>query len=223
MHLTLLRHGADTRRGERELTAHGRRQAALAGAWLRRTHVTEVRTGALARASATAEIVAGALGVPAVVDRRLDEIAATSAPPPRERRPGAEVVGEEGWGAFLDRVAALVSELCAEPAPGRRVVLVTHSGVFDAVHELLTGGRRVELAVAHTGLTHWEHRPGSPAGTWLLHRHNATPHLDAAAPVDPTGRPPEHLGVAEPPAEALRLVAGIEAPQPIPDEWRAIR
>ncbi|GAA2660643.1 MULTISPECIES: histidine phosphatase family protein [Actinosynnema] len=221
MHLNLLRHGADTRRGERSLTVDGRRQAALAGAWLRRAHVTEVRTGALARASATAGIVAGVLGVPAVVDRRLDEIAATSAPPPRERRPGAEVAGEECWGAFLERVAALVSELCAEPAPGRRVVLVTHSGVFDAVHELLTGARRVELAVAHTGITHWEHRPGSPAGTWLLHRHNATPHLDAAA--HPAGRPPEHLGTAEPPAEALQLVAETEALQPIPDEWRAVR
>lgn len=191
MHLDPLRHAEDTDSGHpkkdsRRLTAIGRNQAVRAAAWLRQERVTEVLTGTLERARRTAEIIADRLGLQPEFDRRLNEIdAGTTLPPPRERRPGHCIPGDESWEEFLTRVAAAISDLCRDSAPRRRVLLVTHSGFFDAVHELFqsSAGRPVELAVQHTGITHWEHRPGSPAGAWVLHSHNV-------APIWNTPRPP---------------------------------
>ncbi|ANW18064.1 hypothetical protein BB341_07420 [Streptomyces clavuligerus] len=76
-------------------------------------------------------------------------------------------------------------------------MLVTHSGFFDAVQELLNGGgSRVELKVAHTGITQWEYRPGCFGGSWLLHRHNIVPGLSPLPSPTPDG--PGNPGGTEP-------------------------
>jgi broad specificity phosphatase PhoE len=190
MHIYLLRHAEDSpgrtpgSRGAhhsaptRLLTKTGRQQAAAAAQWLYGRRPTELHTSSLARARQTAEIVAKVVGLVVREDPRLDEIVSDTVsggtlPPPRERRGHRHPPGAESWEQFLARVAMCVSDLCRDPSADRRIVLVTHSGFFDAVHELLCGGgNRMELAVAHAGTTHWQYRPGCAAGAWLLHQHN---------------------------------------------------
>jgi probable phosphoglycerate mutase len=126
-------------------------------------------------------------GLVAQVDHRLDEVRPgtvddSGLPGPRERLRDRgrrrDTHEAETWEHFLERVSAFMSELCHASAPQRQIVLVTHSGVFDAMFEILCGtGQRIELAVAHAAVTHWEHRPGCSAGSWLLHSHNDTTHL----------------------------------------------
>lgn len=184
MHLYLLRHAED-RAGTRDphrpfLSERGRRQAAAAGLWLAERQPTDLRTSTLPRARRTADAVARHTGLDVREDPRLDEIAwACDAreplPHPREDRHRPPPEGGESWHAFMTRVAACVSELCLAASARQRIVLVTHSGFFDAVSELLCGGTgRVELSVGHAGVTHWQYRPGDPAGAWLLHQHNVT-------------------------------------------------
>lgn len=192
MHVHLLRHGRDAAAGTevpavRQLTSEGCEQAARAAARLRSLGVTELWSSTLERARQTADIVGRALALDVRADGRLNEIeapAGVECAAPRERRPGTTPAGAESWEDLLERVASLLGELCRAPDPGRRVLLVTHSGIFDAVHELLAfgGGRPVELAVGHTGLTHWQYRPTSAAGRWLLHSHNDTSHLTSDRP-----------------------------------------
>ncbi len=184
-----MRHAEDTPRNSvgprcdgdmRLLTSVGRRQAADAARWFASRRITELRTSSLTRARQCADVLAGALGLPVQEDPRLNEIVSESGdrglPPPRERRNSRHPRGVESWDEFLGRVARCLSDLCREPAAERRIVLVTHSGFFDAMHELIGGGgKRMELQVEHVGITHWQYRPGCPAGTWLLHRHNLTP------------------------------------------------
>ncbi|MFI2077595.1 histidine phosphatase family protein [Streptomyces triculaminicus] len=184
MHLYLLRHAED-RAGKHDphnqlLTEHGRRQAQAAALWLAERHPTELRTSTLPRARRTADIVAHHTDLAVREDPRLNEIVWASfegelLPNPREDRHYPPPPGAESWHTFMTRVATCLSELCRQATEDQRIVLVTHSGFFDAVHELLCGGvGRVELSVAHGGTTHWQYRPGDSGGAWLLHQHNAT-------------------------------------------------
>ncbi|MFE3765087.1 histidine phosphatase family protein [Streptomyces sp. NPDC059104] len=187
MHIHLVRHGRDTRQGDRKLTAQGRCQARAVADRFARHGVTDILTAAPARARETAEEISRATGTVAEIDDRLDEIRPgpiddAGLPGPRERLRervcGPDAGGAETWDRFLERVSAFLSELCRVSSPQRQVVLVTHSGVFDAMFEILCGtGQRVELAVAHTAVTHWQYRPGNPGGSWVLHSHNDTAHL----------------------------------------------
>ncbi|WP_415961734.1 histidine phosphatase family protein [Streptomyces sp. 021-4] len=184
MHLYLLRHAED-RSGKFDahqdrLTERGRRQAQAAAHWLAERHPTELRTSVLPRAQQTADIVAAHSGLAAREDPRLNEIAWSPVageflPNPREDRLHPPPPGAESWNVFMTRVATCMSELCHQASEDQRIVLVTHSGFFDAVNELLCGGTgRVELLVAHAGITHWQYRPGDSGGAWLLHQHNVT-------------------------------------------------
>ncbi|MFJ4912909.1 histidine phosphatase family protein [Streptomyces sp. NPDC088726] len=184
MHLYLVRHGRDAAddTGERMLTAVGRTQAEAVGTWLAGRAPTRLYCSTLTRARETADIVGEAVGLCPVREPGLNEVAgddqASAGIAPRERRSVPGGLGRESWNGFLERVAACVSELCRDVPTGNCVVLVTHSGFFDAVHELLSGaGTRVEMAVAHTGVTHWQFRYGTAAGNWVLHQHNGTAHL----------------------------------------------
>ncbi len=182
MDIILVRHGHDVRASpSRPLSATGSVQARAAALWLAEQKPAELWSGTLARASGTAAVISRVVGLSVKVDARLNEIvndAAVVLPPPRERAARQFAEGAEDWSSFCVRVAAFLGDLCAAADGERRVVVVTHSGVFDAVHEVLCGSSgRVEMDVAHTGVTWWRHRPGSPAGTWLLRMHNSTAHL----------------------------------------------
>lgn len=195
MHLYLLRHAED-RVGKHDphnkfLTDHGRDQARAAALWLAGRYPTNLRTSTLPRARQTADIVAHHTGLAAREDPRLNEIIWASSegellPSSREDRRYPPPPGAESWHAFMTRVATCMSELCHQATEDQRIVLVTHSGFFDAVNELLCGGTgRVELLVAHGGITHWQYRPGDTGGAWLLHQHNVafapTPLNDGAS------------------------------------------
>ncbi|ANZ39757.1 hypothetical protein BBK82_30660 [Lentzea guizhouensis] len=186
MDVILVRHGHDVRCSPlRPLSATGSMQARAAALWLAEQEPTELWSGTLARAAGTAAVISQVAGLPVRGDARLNEIvndAAAVLPPPRERAVWQFAEGAEDWSSFCVRVAAFLGDLCAGAEGARRVVVVTHSGVFDAVHEVLCGSSgRVEMDVAHTGVTWWRYRPGSPAGTWLLRVHNSTAHLAGAA------------------------------------------
>jgi broad specificity phosphatase PhoE len=185
MKMILARHADDDRLAlpERPLTALGHAQSRALSRALATAGITGVFCSEARRARQTAAPVADLLGLTPYLDARLDEIrvpalvAGDRHPHPRELV-GSTGNGED-WYAFLARVAGFVSDLCTGPA-GATVLVVTHSGVFDAVHEILTGaGRRIELGVAHTGVSVWRHRPSSPAGRWLLECHNRINHLTA--------------------------------------------
>ncbi|MGW7259917.1 histidine phosphatase family protein [Streptomyces sp. NPDC054834] len=181
-----MRHAEDSSRpappdgDQRCLTWTGLRQAAATARWLAAREVTEIRTSSLLRARQTAAVVAEETGLALCKDPRLDEVrtgpSGASLPPPRERRDAAHPPDTESWPAFLGRVQDCVDDLCRNPDPERRIVLVTHSGFFDALHELIGGqGNKMELQVDHAAVTHWQYRPGCAAGTWLLLCHNLTP------------------------------------------------
>ncbi|MCX5387341.1 histidine phosphatase family protein [Streptomyces sp. NBC_00083] len=197
MDLYLLRHAED-RAGQHDphgtlLTGAGRRQARAAAHWLAERRPTEIRTSVLPRARLTADIVAEHTGLAVREDPRLNEIVWASLdgerlPNPREDRLHPPPPGAESWHAFMTRVATCMSELCHRAAQDQRIVLVTHSGFFDAVNELLCGGAgRVELLTAHAGITHWQYRPAHPGGAWLLHQHNASGVLSPPTDRNPAG------------------------------------
>ncbi len=147
--LLVIRHGETTwgaqgRFAGREdvpLTARGRRQAASAGARLRRLAPVVVLTSPLRRCRMTADAIGRAIGAPVIVTDALldgtlgdwtgftsDEIAARW---PDEfaawrQDPGAEPPGGESFTAIRDRVEPLLGRVI-EQYPGQTVVLVTHA------------------------------------------------------------------------------------------------
>ncbi|WP_327347362.1 histidine phosphatase family protein [Streptomyces europaeiscabiei] len=188
MDVLVVRHAHDLRLApdDRPLSPLGHAQAAALTRRLRHGRVTDLWSSPSERARQTATPLASALRMSLRCDPRLDEICndreGTAAPPPRERASTPSMDGVEGWPAFLLRVSCFLGELCAGAHEDQRVVIVTHSGVFDAMHEVLTGaGCRVELEVDHTAITAWRYRPGSSAGAWLLRRHNDISHLRGEA------------------------------------------
>lgn len=179
MEILLIRHAHDTRSDidRRPLSARGRCQASALAQRLSGVGADELWSSPANRARQTAEFLEPTLRMPARVDSRVEEIRNTrpelKAPPPRERHHEEPRDGVETWPEFLARVSSFFTEICTGNRPGRRVVVVTHRGVFDALHEVLTGAdRRVELDVDHTATTAWRYRPGSRAGTWELRWHN---------------------------------------------------
>ncbi len=62
----------------------------------------------------------------------------------------------------------------------RRILLVAHAGVIEAVFEYIfeKGPWSVVAVETHnTGITHIEHRPQPNRPDWWLHYHNLTHHL----------------------------------------------
>jgi broad specificity phosphatase PhoE len=189
MDLLMIRHGHDelTSGRERELSVRGRAQADALVDRLRGIAIDEIYSATTVRARQTAGPLAAALNHEVRLDSRLNEIwtdreLELSLPPPRERRNDLDRPGAESWQTFLVRVSAFLSDLCAVEHGARRIVAVTHSGFIDAMHEVLSGATgRIELEVAHTGLTGWSHLPDSSAGQWILRHHNDTGPLAASA------------------------------------------
>ncbi len=136
------------------LNANGRAQAAALAERLRREGIAAVATSDLSRARTTAEIVAGALGVPvALVDGELREQRYGRfeglTPLDCEERfpedwaryvadPHAGPPGGESRGALVERIVRAVSAAAARlPSPP---LLVTHGGAMRALLAALPAG-----------------------------------------------------------------------------------
>lgn len=141
------------------LTPLGREQARTLAERLRAEPATvRVVASPLARARATAEIVAAALGLPLAEEPRLmeydfGEASGLTPAAVRERHPewsggrgdGAArplLPGEEGVRAFDARVAAVVDELLALEG---RTVAIAHGGVITTALNLAFGQRGAPL------------------------------------------------------------------------------
>lgn len=122
------------------------------------------------RAARTAQVLGGALGVPAVADGRLAELRAPEPFPrpitvrewdavleDRLRRPAAEVFGVESWAAQRRRVREFLDERCRVDAGAHRWVLVSHSETMQALLFELLGLddallRHARFKISNTGV-----------------------------------------------------------------------
>ncbi|GAA2253663.1 phosphoglycerate mutase [Streptomyces ruber] len=197
-HLYLARHG-EASEDESELTARGRRQAALLGERLRGTALSAVHHGPLPRAAQTARLVGERLdGVPLFASEAAgdylpylparEELPPESADatlerlarfPPEEREPGP-------------RLAREALALFTGPADGdepRHELVVTHNFLIGwLVRAALDAPkwRWIGLNHANAALTVIRYAPGRPASVLL---YNDTGHLPAE--LRWTGFPPE--------------------------------
>ena len=194
------------------LTELGREQAARAGVWIRENvHVTDFYASSVARTVQTAEIIGAAIDMAPVFREGLREIGTCRADgspiPSAEFEPFTpELWGTldpytpvtatgESWMQFRSRVGAFVETLVPaarrnrmggpieEPSNPRRILIVAHAGVIEAVFEyIFEKGPWSVVAVEthHTGITHIEHRPQPNRPDWWLHYHNLTHHLTDA-------------------------------------------
>ena len=191
------------------LTDLGRDQAARAGQWIRENiHVTDFYASSVARTVQTAQIIGRAIGRHPELNDGLREIGTChpdgSPIPAAEFEPFTpELWGTldpytpvtatgESWMQFRSRVGAFVETLVPaarrnrmggppeEPSDPRRILIVAHAGVIEAVFEyIFEKGPWSVVAVEthHTGITHVEHRPQRNRPDWWLHYHNLTHHL----------------------------------------------
>src|SRR5690349_11779156 len=145
--LLLVRHGETDWNAEGRLQGHtdrplndyGREQARRLAEQLEQ--IDAVYASDLSRARETAEIVAGRLGLPVVIDPDLREKDwGTWEGLTSDERLGVEYAGETTE-AHRDRVLAAVQRI-AERHPGERVLVVTHGGCL----------RRIQAAVAGVAL-----------------------------------------------------------------------
>ena len=177
----------------------GRRQAESLRRRLERTGelagADVLYASTLPRAVETAELIAPALGGPAVKqDEELCELYPGDADGIsweefRERytwpagtgeifRPMAP--GAESWVRFTERVGAALARLADDHA-GQTVVVACHGGVvmgsFSALAELPLV-HRFDLRIENTSLTEWERHPaGADDDRWTLVRFNDAGHL----------------------------------------------
>lgn len=191
------------------LTDLGQEQAARAGRWIRENiPVTDFHASTVARTMQTAEIISDAIGLRPTWSDGLREIgtcrADGSAVPAAEFEPFTpELWGTldpytpvtatgESWMQFRSRVGAFLESIVpaarrnrfgepsADATGSRRVLIVAHAGVIEAVFEyIFEKGPWSVVAVEthHTGITHIEHHPLPNRPDWWLHYHNLTHHL----------------------------------------------
>lgn len=188
------------------LTPRGCEQAALLAAWIADVVAPDaIYTSSLQRAVETAARIAWRTGVTPRSDDRLREVG--NARPDGAPIPAAAMPlrfagvrgslepdrpvcdGAESWRQFVARVHGFWAEIL-EPGAAR-VVVVTHSGVIEAISDLCFGvaaPRRVELAIHNTGIAHWQLRDDPEP--WLLHAHDLVHHLvRAGSPALLSGAP----------------------------------
>jgi broad specificity phosphatase PhoE len=191
------------------LTDLGREQARRAGGWIRENiPVTDFYASSVARTVQTAEIIADEIGLaPQLRDgvREIGTCRADGSPlASAEFEPFTpELWGTldpytpvtatgESWMQFRSRVGAFVEstvpaarrnrfgEQPEDAGTSRRVLIVAHAGVIEAVFEyIFEKGPWSVVAVEthHTGITHIEHNPIPNRPDWWLHYHNLTHHL----------------------------------------------
>jgi len=160
-----------------ELSPTGRIQAAVLGRRRRADGLDAVFTSDLARAVQTAEIAFGGSGAAIVRDPRLRECnygELNGAPvsridPERAERVSMPFPGGESYRDVTDRVAAFLTDLRAERA-GRRVVVIGHRATRWSLDHLLAGADLRDIVEApFDWRPGWEYvlddgRPGAPSG-----------------------------------------------------------
>ncbi|MCB0899795.1 MAG: histidine phosphatase family protein [Actinobacteria bacterium] len=189
------------------LTDLGREQALRAGAWIRENiHVTDFYASSVARTAQTAEIIGDAIDMRPVLRDGLREIGTCRADGTPVAGADFEPFIPELWGTldpytpvtptgeswmqFRSRVGAFIETLVPAarrnrvggPAAedSRRILLVAHAGVIEAMFEyIFEKGPWSVVAVEthHTGITHIEYHPWPNRPDWRLHYHNLTHHL----------------------------------------------
>jgi probable phosphoglycerate mutase len=171
-------------RADPPLTDHGRTQAAALAARLADSGVVRVLSSPLARARATADAIAAALGVTVEEDARLvemdygewDERSFSEFPAEDLARWRTDASFAPPGGESLLTVGARVASLCAELIDGDPVVAVSHVSPIKAAAIWAMNGDpllawRMHLDVA--SIT----RVGAPAGRPVLLGFNDTAHL----------------------------------------------
>lgn len=205
--LILIRHGESHAnvnpivggmRGDRGLTATGRRQAELLRDRLQSEQTTAdvLYASTLPRAQETARYVSEGIGLPINDDDELQELRVGEADGMSNddwsaRWPGLReslsakpfqtfASGGESWATFLARVGSALTVLVSRH-PDQRVVAVTHGGVINASFALAFGlgpsATQVRINPANTSINRWQHQsePGQPR--WTLQSFNDANHL----------------------------------------------
>lgn len=185
------------------LTATGVEQAGLAATWLsQQLTLTEVFASTVSRARQTAGIINSVLDLPITFDDRLREIGTCGpdgAPLPEAHfepftpelwgtlQPYTPVTASgESWMQFRYRVGTFVESLVPRGSldsavdHDRRILVVCHAGVIEAVMEYIFEKGPTSVVVVethHTGVTHIEFKKLPNRPDWWLHYHNLTIHL----------------------------------------------
>ena len=190
------------------LTDLGQEQAARAGHWINQhLHITEFYASSVARTVQTAQIIGEIIRQQPELQDGLREIGTChgdgSPVPAAEFEPFTpELWGTldpytpvtatgESWMQFRSRVGAFIEAIVpsarrhrmgmtAPEGDERRILIVAHAGVIEAVFEyIFEKGPWSVVAVEthHTGITHVEYRPQLNRPDWWLHYHNLTHHL----------------------------------------------
>jgi len=158
MHVLLLRHGQTASNAGGMIQGHlpvplndvGHRQAALLAARLR-TFVPAIGvivSSDLARATQTAEPIAGALGLPLALDDRWRErlMGEMQGKTVGERQTWATATGDdtppggETYAQFAARVLAALRDVPRPPRPDQAAAVVTHGGPIRVVLRALVAG-----------------------------------------------------------------------------------
>lgn len=225
----ILRHGRTTWNAQNRyqgqadppLDALGTAQAEAAASLLGMFAPDLIVSSDLQRASATADALGAATGLPVVLDARLrerslghwegltrDEVEAAYPEEFLEWRAGRNV--SRRGGETREEVTARTSELFAQLPPVPVVVLVTHSATALALTEAILGLEHERHILGPLANCHWsdlqrsDDAPGVPV-TWRLRAHNAGAP-GGVVPVLPLAGA-DGLGGESPDAEAMDAAA----------------
>jgi uncharacterized phosphatase len=186
--ICLVRHGeTDWNRDRRlqgredtELNKQGREQARRAAEHLAAQCWDLIATSPLRRAAETAAIIATELGnvpivqIPDLVERDYGAASGLTPEERRDRFPEDDVPGIEPPASVRARAVGVLETLATE-YPNRRILVVAHGGVINAMLSVLSDGEiGTGKTILHNAcLSVIHHRDD----TWEIESHNVTSHL----------------------------------------------
>jgi uncharacterized phosphatase len=186
--ICLVRHGeADRNRDGRlqgredtDLNDQGRMQARRTAEHLAREDWDLIATSPLRRATETAAIIAARIGdlpvvqMPELVERDYGAASGLTAEERRALYPDDCVPGIEPPASVRARAVAVLEELATE-YPSRRILVVGHGGIINAMLSVLSDGEigtgKTILRNACLSMIHRRDR------IWEIESHNVTSHL----------------------------------------------
>lgn len=190
--IALVRHGETDWNAERRLqgredtplNARGKEQARLTGLYLKDQAWDGVVTSPLRRAHDTARIIASHIGIDELcvlehfVERDFGAASGMTHEERMARFPEGIAPGMESREALWQRVNEGLTRV-RQTFMGKRVVLVSHGGVINAVLSMLSGG---EIGTGKTVLNNGGISLIHSAGdTWRIEFYNAAHHLNDLA------------------------------------------